>query len=136
MQTFNNLPPWVKAIFAFLIITLGIFGYRFIETSTLNSTETLTSELAAKQSNQKRISIIVRNINNEQALPKTMVEITSNGPPVFKSTDNNGYVEITIPTRETLEINLQKEGYKNAKFTLNLETDSDTTKTLYLEPNS
>ncbi|MDB9314498.1 hypothetical protein PN462_15405 [Spirulina sp. CS-785/01] len=134
MNTFNNLPPSAKAAFAFILIVLGIAGYRILMPSTPNTATSIISQSDTKQTKTTKVGIIVRDKINEQVLPKTRVEITSDGPPIFKTTDNNGYVEVTIEERDTLEINLQKEGYKNAKFTLNLSSDPNTTKKLYLEP--
>ena len=48
-------------------------------------------------------------------------------------TDRNGYVEVQIPSRKTAQITLIRTGFKTARETINLTTDPNTTRILYLD---
>jgi hypothetical protein len=131
LQAFLNLPNWAKALFTFISIVGLIAGY---ETLQSNPAKELLSQ-DSKTSDLKDVNIIVRT-RESQPIDNVKVEIISKGPPTSKTTDSNGYVEIQIPSRETVEIILSKPSYENAKYLINLATDPNTTRTLYIKPVS
>ncbi|MBP0038802.1 MAG: hypothetical protein J7519_14035 [Roseofilum sp. SID1] len=126
----NNLPPWAKAIFVFLMVVAGIGGFQFLETNSQTSTGSMSVQLSPSL---KEINILIRDRNNQKAIESVNIMIISDGPPVSKMTDRNGYVKIEIPERKTVEVTLQKNGYKTVTESLNLETDPNTTRTLYMD---
>jgi hypothetical protein len=131
LQAFLNLPNWAKALFAFIGIVGLIAGYETLQSNS-NPAKELISQ-GSKSPDLKDVNIIVRT-KESQPEANVKVEIISKGPPTSKTTDSNGYVEIQIPSRETVEIILSKPGYEDAKYLINLATDPNTTKTLYIKP--
>jgi hypothetical protein len=129
-QAFLNLPPWAKALFAFIGIVGTIAGYQSFQSNSNPAKELISQD--SKTPDLKNVNIIVRT-RESQPEANVKVEIISKGPPTSKTTDSNGYVEIQIPSRETVEIILSKPGYENAKYLINLETDPNTTRTLYIK---
>lgn len=130
VQAFLNLPNWAKALFAFIGIVGLIAGYETLQST--NPAKELISQ-SSKTPDLKDVNIIVRT-RETQPVANVKVEIISKGPPTSKTTDSNGYVEIQIPSRETVEIILSKPGYENAKYLINLATDPNTTRTLPIKP--
>lgn len=131
MQAFLNLPHWAKALFAFISIVGAIAGYEALQYN-FNPPNELISQ-GSKNPELKDVNILVRT-RESQPVADVKVEIISKGPPTSKTTDSNGYVEIQLPSRETVEIILSKPDYENAKYIINLATDPNTTRTLHIKP--
>jgi hypothetical protein len=60
------------------------------------------------------------------------VQVISKGIPEVQTTDNNGYAQVQIPTKGTIIVNLSKEGYPTRNFTIDLENEQGTTRTITL----
>jgi hypothetical protein len=100
----------------------------------LNNKSLPISISSSNEPEYKEVSIMVRDNSNENLMANVDVEISSDGPPEFKKTDANGYVEIKIPTRKTVEIRLIQKDYNSERYMVNLQNDPKTTKTFYMEP--
>lgn len=132
LKLFDNLPNWAKALFAFIGIVSLIAGYEELKSNPKSVNELVKPD--SKTPDLKDVNINVRTKKGSQPVAEVTVAIISKGPPTTKTTDSNGYVEIQIPSRGTVEVILSKEGYGNQKYLINLVTDPDTNKTLYIEP--
>ncbi|HYW19353.1 MAG TPA: hypothetical protein VE956_08575 [Nodularia sp. (in: cyanobacteria)] len=132
MQLLNNLPNWAKALFVFIAIVAGVAGYE-----SLQQTQTVInpSNQVSTSSDLQNISLTVLT-RDSQPIPNVEVKIISDGPPDSKMTDRNGYIEVQIPTRRTAQITLIRQGFKTARETINLTTDPNTTRILYLDANN
>ncbi len=130
MEFFNNLPNWAKALFVF-IATVGTVGvYESLQKNSQPFSQ--PSEQVSKTSDLKNISLTVFT-RDSQPLVNVEVKIISDGPPDSKMTDRNGYVEVQIPSRKTAQITLMRQGFKTIRETINLTTDPNTTRILYLD---
>lgn len=81
----------------------------------------------------KEVNLKIRNKLNGSPIANVDVEVSPDGPPEVKKTDSNGYVEIKIPTRKSVEVRLSQKDYRNEMYMVNLQNDPGTTKTFYME---
>lgn len=130
MQFFNNLPNWVKALFFFIAIVGGVASYDSLQKTSQSASQ--SSEQVSTSSDFKNINITVQT-RDSLAVANVEVKIISDGPPESKMTDRNGYVEVQIPSRKTAQITLIRPGFKTVRETINLTTDPNTTRILYLD---
>ncbi|MEA5582236.1 hypothetical protein VB620_12900 [Nodularia harveyana UHCC-0300] len=133
MQLLNNLPNWAKALFVFIAIVAGIAGYESLQKTSQTATD--SSNQVSTSSDLQNISLTVLT-RDSQPIPNVEVKIISDGPPDSKMTDRNGYTEVQIPTRRTAQITLIRQGFKTARETINLTTDPNTTRILYLDADN
>jgi hypothetical protein len=139
---FKNLPPQNIGLALLAILFIAFAGPKGLEiisnltkdSSSSNPISKESSSSASKTPDLTSVNIIVRTKKGSQPLEDVTVQIISKGAPTDKTTDSNGYVEIQIPNRGSVEIILSKDGYRNKKQIINLATDPDTNKTLYIEP--
>lgn len=129
---FKNLPLQNVGLSLIAILFIAVAGPKGLE--VISNLTKDSSSPASKTSDLTKVNVIVRTKKGSQPVTEVDVAIISKGPPTTKTTDSNGYVEIQIPSRETVEVILSKEGYGNKKYLINLVTDPDTNKTLYIEP--
>lgn len=138
----KNLPLQNIGLALLAILFIAFAGNKGLEiisnltkdSSSSNPTSKESSSPASKTPDLTSVNIIVRTKKGSQPLEDVTVQIISKGAPTDKTTDSNGYVEIQIPNRGSVEIILSKNGYRNKKQIINLETDPNTNKTLYIEP--
>ena len=129
---FKNLPPQNIGLALLAIIFIAFAGLKGLE--IISNLTKDSSSPSAKTPDLTDVNINVKTKKGSQAVAEVNVEIISKGPTNSKITDNYGYVEIQIPSRKTVEVILSKPGYNNARYYINLETDPNTNKTLYIEP--
>lgn len=91
----------------------------------------LDSEEAC-QSNYIDVDLIVQTY---QFAPLKDVEVRfiTKGAPEVRSTDNNGYSRLRIPSRGDAEIILSKNGFETLRQIINLGNDSNRTRTYQLK---
>lgn len=130
MEFFNNLPNWAKALFVFIATVATVGVYEGLQKNSQPFSQ--PSEQVSKTSDLKNISLTVFT-RDSQPLANVEVKIISDGPPDSKMTDRNGYVEVQIPSRKTAQITLMRQGFKTIRETINLTTDPNTTRILYLD---
>jgi hypothetical protein len=134
MQLLRNLPPTQKIIGLIILIFLSGGSYTVIR--FLDNKNPSIGIPGLNESEYKEVNITVRDKSNENLIPAVDVEISGEGPPEVKKTDTNGYVEIKIPTRNTVEVRLSQKDYDSERYMVNLQTDRNTTKTFYMEPKT
>ncbi|NEQ87733.1 MAG: hypothetical protein F6K26_49450 [Moorea sp. SIO2I5] len=81
------------------------------------------------------VTLLVQTEDN-QPIEGAEVQFNSKGAPTTKYTTKSGYAEIKIPDRESVEINITKEGYKILVEIINLEVDQDTNRKFKLKSNN
>lgn len=128
LESFNQLKPWQKAVFVFIVLVAGYAGFDQLKTGFL-----LPGGQQEAQQSLQSINITVQDRETMQPLENVSVRIVFDGPPVQKMSDRNGYFEIKIPPRQTATITLTKNGFVTAQETINLETDPSTTRVLYMD---
>lgn len=139
---FKNLPPQNIGLALIAILFIAVAGPKGLEiisnltkdSSISNPISKDSSSPASKTSDLTDVNINVRTKKGSQSVAEVKVEIISKGPTTPKITDSSGYVEIQIPSRKTVEVILSKSGYNNERYYINLETDPNTNRTLYIEP--
>ena len=122
----------MQAAFVFGFIVLGSFGYETYKGDT--SSPQQGTEQLSQNNNLQRVEVTVQDQNTSQPIENVSVQIVFQGPPVKKMTDRNGYVELEIPTRDSVQLTLSHGDYKTTTEILNLQTSPNTTKVLYLDP--
>lgn len=126
MQNFKDFPVWVKACFAIIIAAAAIAG--FIELPKL--TQQSSSETEANEA-LIEVEIIVET-DNGQPIEGVDVRFISKGAPEGRRTNTDGFVRIEIPARDDIDITLDKQGFKTARHTINLNNDPNRTRTYRL----
>ncbi|QIR40919.1 hypothetical protein HCG51_32380 [Tolypothrix sp. PCC 7910] len=132
---FQNIPNWAKLFFILLASGVaGIGGYIGLKPLVDQETQKSLSESSKSlDSELQKINFTVQEKLAPNLISNVDVQILSDGPPTLKRTDSNGYLEIEIPTRKTVTIILKKKDYKPETYLVNLQTDSKTTRTFYIE---
>ena len=59
----------------------------------------------------------------------------SSGAPETTQTDDNGYAKVTIATKGEVKVNLSKSGYPDQNFTINLQNEQGTVRTIRFRPS-
>ncbi|NET55461.1 MAG: hypothetical protein F6K47_04490 [Symploca sp. SIO2E6] len=123
LNFFNNLSSPVKVFLGFFLAGLIFAGLLSVDylTSFITSSDTLV-----------KVELLVQTEDN-QPIQDAKIQFISRGSPTTKYTTVNGYAEIKIPFRESVEINITKEGYETFVDIINLEVDPDTNKKFKLK---
>lgn len=87
---------------------------------------------AAVCSEQRQNVELYTQTEEGEYLADVKIIFTAQGPPEFKYTDNSGYAKVKIPTKGDVNVNLTKVGYPTQNFTINLENEQSTTRTIRL----
>ena len=120
LNFFNQLPNSVKVVIGFFL--LGLVAAGLISLSDLSS-------LSENLSNDTYVDVqILVQTDDNQPIQDAKVQFISRGSPTTKYTTASGYTEIEIPSRESVEVNVTKEGYVTLVEILNLEVDPDRNK--------
>lgn len=61
--------------------------------------------------------------------------IGSSGPPETTQTDDNGYAKVSIANKGEVKVNLSKSGYPVQNFTINLQNEQGTVRTIRFRPS-
>lgn len=85
---------------------------------------------AAVCSEQRRDVELYTQTEEGEYLADVKIIFSAKGPPEFKYTDNSGYAKVNIPTKGDVSVNLTKVGYPTQNFTINLENEQSTTRTI------
>lgn len=131
MKGFQDLPWWAKATFVFVLIVVGGFSYETLYDGFLVAQSGNNQASDSADLNQVEVTVLDR--STSQPIESVELQIVFEGPPVLKRTDRNGYVEIKIPARDSVQLTLTHGNYETATETINLRTDSNTTRILYLD---
>ncbi|BAY75462.1 hypothetical protein NIES25_19070 [Nostoc linckia NIES-25] len=135
LQNLKNVPLLVKVLLlALVVVTGGYAGLEFLINRNLIPLSSNPTESASVE--YENFNFYVEEKQESKPIPRVQVQIISDGPPTSDQTDNNGYLEISIPKRKTVKIILSKDGYQTANYSVNLLTTPNTTKTFHLERNS
>lgn len=126
MQNFKDWPVFVKIGFGVILTALVTAG--LVEIPKLSSQPEATND--SSQNTPKKLVSIDIVIESESSTPLENVEIrfVFKGAPEVRRTNTDGFVQIEIPERTTVDITLSKEGFKTAKYTINLENDPNRTR--------
>ena len=130
IQIFQNLPWWAKVLSIFIAIVFGISIVDLIR----NRPDTLNSLISQQSNNLVRVNVTVLNRLTSQPVGDVKVQMIFDGPPAAMMTDRNGYFEISIPSRKTAQLTLAKDGFFTIREMINLETNPDTTRVIYIDP--
>lgn len=130
MQAIQNLPLWAKATFAFILLVAGVSG---VDLLSSNPSILRGSEQSYNSSELQNIAITIHDRSTSQPVGNVEIQIIFDGPPVTKMTDRNGYTSIDIPSRDSVQLVLTHQSYETARETINLRTDPDTNRILYLD---
>ncbi|NEP10675.1 MAG: hypothetical protein F6K14_10755 [Symploca sp. SIO2C1] len=123
LNFFNNLSSRGKVLLGFFLAGLMFAG--------LLSVDYLTPLITSSDSLVK-VELLVQTEDN-QPIQDAKIQFISRGSPTTKYTTVSGYAEIKIPLRESVEINITKEGYETFVDRINLEVDTDTNKKFKLK---
>jgi hypothetical protein len=138
----NDWPPKIRAIAVVAtILTAGItyqvaknhLGVDVSNTGTSPSPSN-GSSISNKSDELMRIGLLVQT-KQGYTVGEVEVIVVSKGAPTRKVSDRNGYIEIEIPKRKSVEVLFQKSGFKPTREIINLEVDPATTKKILLEKN-
>jgi hypothetical protein len=77
------------------------------------------------------ISIIIQD-EAGSVLSGVRVQVISQGIPEVQTTDNSGYVQVQIPNKGIVVVNLSKGGYPTQNITIDLENEQSTTRRVTL----
>jgi hypothetical protein len=81
---------------------------------------------------QKKVEFVTQTETGE-LLPNVKVEVIANkGAPEVQYTDTYGYVKVNVPSKGDVKVVLSKQGYPTQNFTINLENNQDTIRTIKL----
>ena len=92
---------------------------------TIDKTATICSE-------QRQNVELYTQTEEGEYLADVKIIFTAKGAPEFQYTDNSGYAKVKIPTKGDVRVNLSKTGYPPQNFTINLENEQTTTRTIRL----
>ena len=81
---------------------------------------------AAVCSEQRQNVELYTQTEEGEYLADVKIIFTAKGAPEPQYTDNNGYVQVNIPTKRDVRVNLSKTGYPTQNFTINLENEQST----------
>jgi Carboxypeptidase regulatory-like domain len=81
---------------------------------------------------QKQLVEIITQDETGTVLSGVRVQVISQGAPEVQTTDNNGYVQVKIPRKGKIVVNLSKEGYPTQNITIDLENEQSTTRRVTL----
>jgi Carboxypeptidase regulatory-like domain len=77
------------------------------------------------------ISIIIQD-ESGTVIPGVRVQVISQGIPEVQTTDNNGLVQVQIPNKGIIVVNISKVGYPTQNITIDLENEQSTTRIVTL----
>lgn len=117
-------------MFAFILLVSGVAG---VDLLSNNPSILQGGDQPSSSSEFQNIAITIHDRNTSQPIEGVEIQIIFDGPPVAKMTDRNGYVSINIPARDSVQLILTHQGYETARETINLRTDPDTNRILYLD---
>ncbi|MBE9067292.1 hypothetical protein IQ260_11565 [Leptolyngbya cf. ectocarpi LEGE 11479] len=131
---FKGIPWWAQASFVFIAIVLGVFGYDNL-TQNISSNSDISGELTSEESLQK-VQITVLDRQTQESIENVNLRFTINGPSVDKITDRKGYIELLMPPRDSVEVTFSHPDYGVSKEIINLQTDPETTRVIYLNSST
>ncbi|MEM6503344.1 MAG: hypothetical protein AAF685_16100, partial [Cyanobacteria bacterium P01_C01_bin.89] len=79
--------------------------------------------------------IYVYDASTQKPLSGVDVRFLTPGGIIANRTNSDGFIELTVPKSEDIDIGLSKDGYETQKKKLNLITDAERRKIYYLKPN-
>lgn len=82
---------------------------------------------------QKQEVQLITQTEQGETLPRVTVRVISQGAPEVQSTDDNGYVQVKIPSKGDVIVNLSKAGYPTQNFKINLENEQSTSRVIQLK---
>jgi uncharacterized protein YjbI with pentapeptide repeats len=68
-----------------------------------------------------------------ETLPGVEIKYISQGAPEVQYTDNNGFARVKVPSKGDVKLILSKKGYPTQEFTVDLQNDQSTTRTVRLK---
>ncbi|MEO0349076.1 MAG: hypothetical protein AAF282_03385 [Cyanobacteria bacterium P01_A01_bin.15] len=131
----KDIPWWVKSSFSFLFIVLGVSGYDYLTQNSVFQYENATDFLS-QQENLQKVQITVRDRVSQEPIENVSLDFIIDGPSVEKVTDRKGYVELEMPPRDSVEVTFNKSDYELTRETINLTTDPNATRVIYLDPKA
>ena len=125
LNFFSQLPNSVKVVIGFFLLGLAVAGL-------LNLSDLSSFSENPNDNIYVDVQILVQTDDN-QPVQDAKVQFISRGAPTTKYTTSSGYTEIEIPSRESVEINISKDGYMTLVEIINLEVDPDRNKKFKLQ---
>lgn len=124
LNFFNGLPSPAKLLLGFFVAGLILSG--------LLNIGDLISFKNTQNDSLIEVQLVIQTEEN-QPIQDASIQFISKGSPTTKYTTRSGYAEIEIPARESVEINIAKEGYETLVEIINLQVDPDTNKKFKLK---
>lgn len=115
---------------SFLILVLGVSGVEQLDGVSLFSQG---DEQNYQADIIQNVAITIHDRATSQPIENVSIQIIFDGPPVTKMTDRNGYVSIDIPSRDSVQMVMTHKGYITAREIINLATDPNTNRIVYLD---
>jgi Carboxypeptidase regulatory-like domain len=81
---------------------------------------------------QKQPISIVMQDESGTVISGVRVQVISQGIPEVQTTDNNGFVQVQIPNKGIIVVNISKVGYPTQNITIDLENEQSTTRRVTL----
>lgn len=125
LNFFRQLPNSVK-------VAIGCFLFGLAVAGLVNIDDLPSLSEDPNGGNYVDVQILVQTDDN-QPIQDAKVQFISRGAPTTKYTTSSGYAEIEITSRESVEINVSKDGYMTLVEIINLEVDPDRNKKFRLQ---
>lgn len=125
----RNLSSSTKAI-----ISLFLFGMLLFGLISLDDFRNIDDDISGVSLIKVQILVVTDGENGEEPVSNAEVLISGGGPPTTKFTTSRGYIEISMPPRESVEVRVSKDGYGNLIEIIDLNVDPDTNRTLKIDP--
>lgn len=110
LQTFQNLPVWVRHIvLAIFYTSLGASGKEVIDGLNFKPQPV-------------KVSIIVKSEATGKPLSDVNIQFLGDGSPISLKTNSSGYAEIQIEDKQMINVEVSQTGYLAKKEALNLQT--------------
>lgn len=84
------------------------------------------------QQNQTQDFEIITQTERGETLKGVTIRVISNNAPEITTTDENGYIKVTIPSKNNVSVNLSKSGYETQNIIINLKNEQNITRTVRL----
>ncbi|MDC0834037.1 COR domain-containing protein [Geitlerinema sp. CS-897] len=141
MESFNNLPPSAKwgAVAVLALVAAGVITVPSwlnpsdnAETPFTETADTAQPETAPDID----LEIYVYTAEENEPLPGVDVRFLAPGGAIGDRTNSDGFVKLTVPQSEDIEIELRKDGFKPIDKQVNLVIDPERRRPYYMEPQS
>jgi hypothetical protein len=131
VQNIKDWPSFIKICFGIIFGALVVAG--FIEKPKFDMSQ-VTGDKSSQNAAKELVDVDIV-VQSEAYKPLEDVEVTVNskGSPEIRKTNTDGFAQLSIPSRDDVEITLRKKGFEISRHTLKLSNDPKRTRTYYLK---